>query len=422
MMVVFVNTLLAGGLQLHAVSQADRTQPVANGGTLSDLLAGSKVSIFVLFAALLASGAGVWFAIGQLFCPLAEVTRALERLGQGDLTLEVANESQDEIGQLGKAINRAVQSLRSLVGTVKHNSQTIFTASEQLAATTDKAELTVDQVAQTTAEIATGAEATGQMVQAAAGRTAELSELANSVAREMQALYQKAQAIQAAAASGQTAIARATKVMQSIADTTRTNAELAGNLSTKSQQVREIVTMINAIAGQTNLLALNAAIEAVRAGEHGRSFTVVAEEVRRLAEQSGQASAQIGTIVHNMLSDIDKVVKEADKTTATVANGVTTMQAANASFHGISGHITATMDNVDGVTQLASRQTQAADSLKNAVQQVAAVAQQAVASTETTAAGAEEVNTVVKEIAANAGSLYKVACRLWDAADKFKSA
>lgn len=79
MMVVFVNTLLAGGLQLHAVSQADRTQPVANGGTLSDLLAGSKVTIFVLFAALLASGAGVWFAIGQLFCPLAEVTRALER-------------------------------------------------------------------------------------------------------------------------------------------------------------------------------------------------------------------------------------------------------------------------------------------------------------------------------------------------------
>lgn len=381
-----------------------------------------KGNTLVFAVVLIISGVIVWFTISRLFHPLVSLTNDLARLGQGDLTLELDNDSNDEIGQLSKIINRTVQNLRSLVGAVKINSQTIFTSSEQLSASTDAAGLMVGQVSQTTAEIAKGAEETGQMIQDAASRTIELNDLARSVSQEMHTVQQNAQAIEKAAAKGQSAVTRATEVIQSIADTTQTNAALAGNLSTKSQQVRKIVEMINTLAGQTNLLALNAAIEAARAGNHGRGFAVVAEEVRKLAEQSGQASAQIDAIIQNMLRDIDKVASEFGKTTVAVTNGVTIIHEANSSFSDINGHISTTVSKVISVAQLANKQAQASDSLQKAVEHVAAVAQQSVASTEMTAASAVEVDASVKDIAANAGSLYKVACKLWDAANKFKLA
>lgn len=417
---LLVTTILVSALQLYTVYQMSGHDSTLNMEMLNGIYSGIKSSALVLLVALIIVGVGSWFIIGRLFRPLTALAKEVSRLGQGDLTLVIDNKSQDEIGQLANVINMTVQSLRSIVGTVQNNAQLISSASEELSATTDEAGRAVNQVAQTAAEIAKGAEETGRMVQDAANRTAELSELASSVSREMQVLNQNAQAIGTAAEKGQTAINRATEVIQGIADTTQTNANLAGNLSTKSQQVREIVEMINAIAGQTNLLALNAAIEAARAGEHGRGFAVVAEEVRKLAEQSGQASAQIGAIIHEMLNDIDKVVSESGKTTTAVANGVTTILEANTSFNDINGHISATINKVAVVAQLADRQAQASASLKEAVQNVAAVTEQSAAATETTAASAEEVNASVEEIAANANSLNQVAGELQDAVAKFK--
>jgi methyl-accepting chemotaxis protein len=420
LLALLVTTVLVSALQLYTVYQASGHDSALNMEMLTGIYSGIKSSALVLLIALIIVGVGSWLIIGRLFQPLAAMTNDVSRLGQGDLTLVIHNKSTDEIGQLASVINMTVQSLRSIVSTVQSNVRLISTSSEELSAATDEAGRAVNQVAQTAGEIASGAEETGRMVQDAASRTAELSELASSVSREMQALNQNTKAIGNAAEKGQAAMNRATAVIQGIATTTQNNAHVAGQLSTKSQEVREIVEMINAIAAQTNLLALNAAIEAARAGEHGRGFAVVAEEVRKLAEQSGQASGQIGTIIHGMLDDISKVVSESSKATAAVGNGVTTIAEATTSFDDINGHVTATINKVAIVVQLADQQAQASGSLKEAVKNVAAVTEQSAAATETTAASAEEVNASVEEIAANANSLNQVAGELQDAVAKFK--
>lgn len=417
---LFVTTLLVSALQIYTVYQAAGHDSILNMEMLGGIYSGIKSSALALIIALIIVGTGSWFIIGRLFRPLVSMTKEVSRLGQGDLTLVIHNHSKDEIGQLASVINTTVESLRSIVGTVHDNAQLISNSSEELSATTDEVGRAVNQVAQTSGEIAKGAEENGRMVQDAADRTAELSELANSVSQEMQELNQNAQAISSSVEKGQTAINRATEVMQGISDTTQTNAQLAGNLSTKSQQVREIVEMINTIAGQTNLLALNAAIEAARAGEHGRGFAVVAEEVRKLAEQSGQASAKIGTIIRDMLDDIDKVVGESNKTTTAVGEGVTTIHDANDSFKDIHGHIAMTTKKVAAVVQLTDQQAKASASLQGAVENVAALTKQAGAATETTAASAEEVNASVEEITANANSLNQVAVKMQGAVAKFK--
>ncbi|HEY3426049.1 MAG TPA: methyl-accepting chemotaxis protein [Negativicutes bacterium] len=417
---LFITTLLVSALQLYTVYQSSGHGATLNMEMMNGIYSGIQSSALVLLIALIIVGVGSWLIIGRLFQPLAVMTKEVSRLGQGDLTLVIDNKSQDEIGQLSAVINMTVQNLRSIVGTVQSNAQLISLSSEELSASTDEVGRAVSQVAQTAGEVAKSAEETGRMMQNAASRTAELSELSGAVSQEMQALNQNAQAIGTAAEKGQTAIHRATEVIQSIADTTQTNAGLASNLNTKSQQVREIVKMINAIAGQTNLLALNAAIEAARAGEHGRGFAVVAEEVRKLAEQSSQASAQIGAIIHDMLNDIDKVVSESGKATAAVDNGVTTIHEANSSFSDINEHISATINKVTVVTHLAGQQAQASNVLKEVVQNVAAMTEQSAAATETTAASAEEVNASVEEITANATTLNQVAGELQDAVAKFK--
>jgi methyl-accepting chemotaxis protein len=382
--------------------------------------AGITQSGILLLVVLILLTAVTWWLVGRMFRPLGLVTREVAKLGAGDLTLNVAYRSKDELGQLAAAVNDTAANLRVIVSTVQGNSQSLSAASEELTATTDEAGRAVAQVAQTAGEIAKGAEETGRAVQGAADRTQELNDLAAAVASEMKVLTGNAQAISTAAQKGQKAINDATDVIKGIAGTTAANAHLAGELDSKSQKVREIVEMINTIAGQTNLLALNAAIEAARAGEHGRGFAVVAEEVRKLAEQSGQAAEQIGAIISDMLGDIGGVVQAFAGTTTAVNSGVDTITRAHDSFSEITANVNITTSKVAEVVEMADRQARAAVSIKEAIQSVASVAQQSAAATETTAASAEEVNASIEEIAASFQALTRMADELQQTVLKFK--
>lgn len=422
---VMLGSTIATSLIIIALQTYTVYLTAGQGTTLSlemmqSLYAGVKNSAITLFLAIIIVGAASMAIINRLFRPLRIITEEVSRLGDGDLTLTIDYKAKDELGILADTVNSTVQNLRKIVGTVETNAHLISSSSQELSATSEEAGRAVNQVAQATEDIAKGAEETGRMVQEAAGKTVDLSNFANSVSQEMQVLAHNAEEIGTAAGKGQTAIDQATTVIKGIVDTTKTSANLANELNKKSQQVREIVEIINAIAGQTNLLALNAAIEAARAGEQGRGFAVVAEEVRKLAEQSGQASGQIGTILRDMLSDIEKVVNVSSETTVAVNDGVTAIDYANTSFNDITGHITGTLKKVSDIVRLTERQTQSIDAVKEIVQNVAAVAQQSAASTETTASSAEEVNASIEEIAANANSLTQASTELMESVAKFK--
>lgn len=413
-------SLIIIALQTYAVYMSAGQGSALSFEMLQGLYNGVKSGAITLILATIIVGSVTWTIVGRLFRPLNLITKEVSRLGNGDLTLVINHNSKDELGILANTVNTTVDQLRKIVGIVENNAGLISSASEELSAASEEAGRAVNQVAQTAGEIAKGAEETDQMLQDAAGKTTDLGNLANSVSEQMQILTRDAEEIGTVAANGQAAIEQATKVIKGIADTTKTSAVFASELSEKSQKVGKIVEMINTIAGQTNLLALNAAIEAARAGEHGRGFAVVAEEVRKLAEQSGQASEQIGAILRDMLNDIEKVVATSSETTVAVNDGVSTIEHANTSFNVINDHIAGTLKKVAEVVDLTKQQNQAVYAVKEIVQNVAAVAEQSAASTETTAASSEEVNASIEEIAANAHSLAQSSEELQESVAKLK--
>lgn len=358
-------------------------------------------------------------AVNHIIRSLTILTGGISRIEGGDLTVAVAGDEQDELGKAAASLNTSLRKLRELLGLVGSEAAGVSSKTVEIAAAADETSRAIKLIATTVAEIASGAQETGSMAQNAADKTGQVSELAKNTAEEMQALLHGTQEIVAAAESGRAAIERSTTVINEFAATAQNNVHLGVELRNKSQQVREIVDLINTLTGQTNLLALNAAIEAARAGEHGRGFAVVAEEVRKLAEQSRQAAEQINEIVESMLADIGDVVEAFEKTRESMETGVNTITAANASFGTIAANIEKSRAKVQQAALLAERQAQAAADLMTAVHGVAAIAEQSAAATQTTAAGSDAVTASVADIASSTQKLSRLAGNLEQAVFRF---
>ncbi|SDF19625.1 DctP family TRAP transporter solute-binding subunit [Sporomusa acidovorans] len=291
----------------------------------------------------------------------------------------------------------------------------LSTASVGLASLMYEAKQFVNLIAQNISEIAGGSDEVGKMTIAAAEQTDKVSTLAQTTADRMKLLADSAESIIKASNAGQMAIDSAAKTINEIAAEAHSNVGLVENFAQKSHEIKDIVAMIATITSQTNLLALNAAIEAARAGEHGRGFAVVAEEVRKLAEQSQEFASQIGTVIEQMQADMDKVVAAFRDTTEGMSTGVEAITQANNSFTKITSEIEITRSGIHDVAKFAEDQSKSTIALRDAVHHVAAVTEQSLAATETTAANTQQVNHSIEDIAGKSRSLARTAGELHQA-------
>jgi len=383
------------------------------------VLSGSDWYNILMLAIILVSCLAGLVTLNGILRPLQGVSEQISRIEGGDLTVTVECEADNELGKIAKSINTNLKNLRELLGLFTNEAAGVSTKSVEIAAASDEASRGIRLISMTVAELASGAQETGNMAQNAANKTEQVSELAKNTAKELQSLLQSTQQIIIAAQQGQEAIEQSTTVINEIATTTQNNVRLGEDLRDKSQKVREIIDLINNITGQTNLLALNAAIEAARAGEHGRGFAVVAEEVRKLAEQSRQAADQINEIVESMLADIGHVVKAFETTKESMNTGVNTITEANASFGAITANIEKSRAKAQEAAQLADHQAQAAADLLTTVHSVAAIAEQSAAATQTAAASSDEITASVAEIASGTQKLSRLAGNLEQAVFRF---
>lgn len=253
---------------------------IAVGALESEILTNVQgLRVLITAASALALGLGVLVAVvlgRQVANPLKRVQTVIEAVADGDLTQEVQVHSADEVGRVAAALNRTVNRMRDAISLVHSATVELSGTSAEMAAASQEVSASVEEVASTTNQFASHLHSLNQKAQAVGGTVQNVSE----------------QAVQ-----GEQALEEIVVQMTELRRGTQDLADEVGDLGALSEQIGRIVGVISGIADQTNLLALNAAIEAARAGEHGRGFAVVADEVRKLAEQSAQAAAEITGLI-----------------------------------------------------------------------------------------------------------------------------
>ncbi|WP_447973757.1 methyl-accepting chemotaxis protein [Nitrospira sp. Kam-Ns4a] len=305
----------------------------------------------------------------RLLIPIRRLVEGMDRLAKGDLTVQVAVTSDDELGRLGQRFNEVVPKLRGMIGKVAQVTDKVASAAVQLSATAEQMSKGAESLTARTTQTATAVEE----MTATVGEVAQHSGKAAAMAQET---------VQTAK-SGREVVTNTVAGMQQIADAVTQSAAIIAALGKSSDQIGEIVRVIEDIADQTNLLALNAAIEAARAGEQGRGFAVVADEVRKLAERTTKATKEIGDMIRHIQQDTKGAVASMEEGTQKVTSGVALVNRTGEALARIAEMVTGTADMIRQIAVAAEEQSVATQQIAGDLETVAKV-------TRETAGGATE--------------------------------
>ena len=329
--------------------------------------------------------------MGTAFQGMVESVRgraaAAEAVAGGDLTVEV--EPLGDADVLGASLKGMVESLRELVGRVAETAEYVSNAAEQSARTSEETSRAVGDIAASTEAVARNAEEQVGLVR-------ETRESADGAART-------AAEARTAAAAGIASAEGAVGAMRDVDQAVSSIAAVLGELGERSTQIGAIVDAITAIAEQTNLLALNAAIEAARAGEHGRGFAVVADEVRKLAEQARSSAAEIGDLLAAVGGDIERAVSASADGGRRSEAALGAVTGAGEAFREIHDAILEVDGQANTIARLAPQVLELAERTNETTSTVSASAEEASAASEELAASSQELATTATGLASLVG-------------------
>lgn len=398
----------------QATSTSQFAQRTAYGAMAAGLLAGLALGLFIARA---------------IARPVAQVAATARLIAVGDLTVPPLRvKTKDEVGQMSGAFNAMVQNLRELIGQVSGSADSALQASQALAATSgqsaggaqgtaqavtqvaagaaeqssaaDEMKSTTEQLLQTIQQVASASQETAAEMQEAANLTSEVRSAIGRVVEHAQEITEhNMQALQTAR-SGAGSSEKAAAGMEHIRQVVDQAAAHIHDLEALSDKVGDITQIISEIAEQTNLLALNAAIEAARAGEHGRGFAVVADEVRKLAERSASSARDIAGLINDIQSKTTQVVSAMDAGRAETERGTQLSAEAGQGLRKIMNGVEQTARDVEVIAALAREAQEKMGLAAQAIQGVAAVMEENSAATEEMAAGAGQMQGLVVRVAA----------------------
>ncbi|WIW71211.1 methyl-accepting chemotaxis protein [Anaerosinus gibii] len=281
--------------------------------------------------------------------PIQKLILVAEKIAKGDLSATIIVDSEDEMGRLANSLKIMSDQLKTMITQVNGMAEQVAAASEELFASAEQSSFMAEEVAVAIGKVTKDNVEQESQTGSAVGFVEKIAQRIDKVEGNTQTTLENAQNSVAVARKGRGAIETAVSQIQQVDTMIMKTSDVITNLGERSKEIGQIVHTISSIAAQTNLLALNAAIEAARAGEQGRGFAVVADEVRKLAEQSQEAAKQIDALISHVQEETNVAVSAMNNGTQEVKKGTQIVNEAGESFKEIVDHIEKVRENVQVV-------------------------------------------------------------------------
>lgn len=340
-------------------------------------------------------------------------------VAQGNLKVDVTPKTNDEFGTLTKAFGETVKELKGLIEGITSTADNLVSFSEQLTSNVDQSAIATQQVASSISNVASNMNKQGDQVKSSVleinnmnddiGAFEKLSEQSSKAANDVAGIAQ----------AGREAVSGAVSQMETIAASVTESAEVIRQLAARSEEISQMSDSISGIAEQTNLLALNAAIEAARAGEHGKGFAVVADEVRKLAEGSALAASKIAELIRVIQNDTTRAVERMEQGTRDVQNGKNVVDEAGNSFSTIVQAVIGLTKNADIILHAARSSSEKINKLVAVMEDLNKTSADVSQEAESVSAATEQLSASVDEIATASKNMSDMAQKLKDSTSQF---
>jgi methyl-accepting chemotaxis protein len=342
------------------------------------------ISYAVMAMVLAAAIVGLYFFIIYAFKPLQTVINGMNAIAAGDLTAKYEVKSNDETGQLVKAMITMIEKLRGMIGQITGSTASLSTSAEELAAITIEMNEGVKQQQAESEQVATAAN--------------EMSATVQEVSRSTQMAAEATKQANEDAQNGQNVVSETIEAINALAQEVETAADVIHKLQTDSENIGVVLDVIKGIAEQTNLLALNAAIEAARAGEQGRGFAVVADEVRTLASRTQESTQEIQDMIEKLQTGAGEAVKVMEESQSRAKVGVEQAAHAGESLEAITGAVDTITNMTTQIASAAEEQSAVADEIDRNATSIASVIENTAKGSQQTYMASEELAQLAAQI------------------------
>ena len=374
-----------GANKLVAIKQNDATGwIIASGTTFNEIMAparasGHKMILSGIVLILLISLIIGWLT-KTMIRPIKEVELMAKEMagGQGDLTKRIDIDAHDEVGSMAYWFNEFLNNLHSMISQIQNNTNEVAAASNEISTTAT--------------EIAKGSDDQNSQAAEVAASVHEMSAAIMQNAKNAEHTAKVAEKATARATEGQSAMQDTIASMEDIVEASEATGSIVQTLAGQAGKIGEVIEVINEIADQTNLLALNAAIEAARAGEQGRGFAVVADEVRKLAERTTKATGEIAQTINTIQQNTLSAAETTQKSETVIHKGKEYIANTNSMLNEIVTNVSEAMNMIDQIATATEEQSSTADQISQNMETIRSVAQLSAASSNELSATADSLN------------------------------